>query len=280
MAKKRPGKLEADRGSGSIGTSAAVVLAPGQHAEREENRQGLAELDRMTEHSDRLSRRQKDANRILPRDGTKEVHPRKRRDFQHPDDLRLPMSRRQRSERANHLRATQQRWTSAQARDIRALAGGEELWHNVNDQLSAHTGDIDALSTRDKARVRRLDRAIRQYEETNDRNHVLYTALELPAGLRPSDIKEGESLTFDRFTMTRHNIHEVPGADFDSTPVVEISTSRGMYLATRGPDTPHLLPRGMKYRVGQTYQAMWRDADGNEGMRPVIRLHAVQEEEE
>lgn len=270
--------MEADRGSSGLGVSSARVLPVEEHSRREENRQGLAELDRMTEQSSRLTRRQKDANRVFPREGTKRVNPRKRREFLHRDEVRLPVSRRQRRERSKVLLATQQRMTRAQARDLREIAAGGRLWHRLNDQLSDNTGDIDAFSDRDRARVRRLDRAIRQYEEVNDRNHVVYSALDLPEGFTASDLKAGDTLGFDRFTVARHNIHEVPG-DSSSTCVVEISTPRGMYLAVPGDrHTAHMLPRGMRFTVGETYDAHWRDANGNEGVRSVVRLHVVEED--
>lgn len=278
MARSRKGRLEADRGSSTAGVSVAQLLDADEAKLREETRKGLKELDAMTEASQYLSRRSKDANRILPRDGTGEINPRKRRTFADHDTVRTPISSRQRLGRARDLLATQKRWTAAQAREVREIFSNPEKWSRINDQLSEHVGDIDALSTRDKARAKRLDRAIRQFEETNKRTHVLYTAMQLPKGMRVSEVKEGQKLVFDRFTMAHHDLHQVESGE-DRLVVIEMETSRGMFLAPPGDvHTGHLLPRGLRFTVGETYEASWTDGKSRKGKRQVIRLYETKEE--
>lgn len=272
--------LEADRGSGPVGISTAAFLSPQEHQAREATREGLAELDRMAEAMGRLSRRQKDAVRVLPRDGGRGVNPRKVRHLDAPDALRVPVSRWQRRQRQKDLVETQQRWTSAQTRTVRELlAGNDALWNRLNDALSEHVGDIDELSLRDRARVRQLDRAIRQYEECNDRKHVVYTGIKLPPGLGFQQLKPGTQVVFDRFTMTRHNLHEVSDLVGDDVCVVEIATHRGLYCAGPGEThTSHLLPRAMRYEVAETFESIAVSPDGTRTNRKVIRLTPIEQE--
>ena len=69
---------------------------------------------------------------------------------------------------------------------------------------------------------------------------------DLPAGLRV-----GSRIAFDQFTPATHNLHELPGHDDQQVVVLEITTSRGMYMGRSGTgnDTSHLLPRGMHLRL-------------------------------
>lgn len=283
MAKKsRKSMLEMDRGSGRPGTSVAATTPVGEFSEREADRQGLRELDQLTEASTRLSRAQKDRERILPRAASQSLNPATRSRVPEFDEIRTPISGRQMKERSKLKRQQQAKWTAAQRREMVALfAGeGESTWSHLGDQLSTHLGDPDALSVRDRRSVQRIDRAIRQHEEGNDRQHHLYANAQLPPGFNAAELKKYEALHLDRWTAGSHNLHEISGDD-DDMHVLEITTRRGMYLghSDGGANASHLLPRGMSFTVTEVYQARWHDKHGNSGVRNVIRLQEIDEKE-
>ncbi len=282
MAKKsRKSMLEMDRGAGQPGISVAATTPIGEFHARETNRQGLMELDQLTEASTRLNRAQKDSARILPRAANQSLNPATQSRVPEFDEVRTPISGRQMKERSKLKRQRQAKWTTAQRREMIALVGGGEdsSWSRLGDQLAAHTGDPDALSNRDRLSVGRVDRAIRQHEESNDRQHHIYANAKLPPNFDVTKLKQYEAVHLDRWTAGAHNLHEISGGD-DDMHVLEITTRRGMYLGQSdgGDDTAHLLPRGMSFTVTEVYQARWKDKQGNSGVRQVIRLQETNEE--
>ena len=67
----RKSVLELDAGAGSMpGLAMAATTPLADFEAKETNREGLAELDRMTEASNRLTRAQKDRERIITRDAS------------------------------------------------------------------------------------------------------------------------------------------------------------------------------------------------------------------
>lgn len=282
MARKsRKSVLEMDRGPGRPGVSVAARTPIGEFREREADRQGLVELDRLTEASDRLSRAVKDRERILPRAASKPLNPATGSRVPEFDEIRRPISGRQMKERSKLKRHRQSKWTTAQRREMVDLVGGGEgsTWARLGDQLATHLGDPEALSSRDRRSVARIDRAIRQYEEGNDRQHHLYANAELPPGFDVSKLKTYEAIHLDRWTAGSHNLDEISGG-VDGMHVLEITTRRGMYLghSDGGANASHLLPRGMSFTVAEVYQARWQDRHGNSGVRHVIRLQEIEEE--
>lgn len=284
MARKaRKSALEMDAGRGSMPGMAMAAETPlGEFLEKETNREGLAELDRMTEASERLSRAQKDRERIIPRDGSGEVNPRAAARVPEFDEIRTPISGRQMKERSRLKRGLQEGWTAAQHRAMSESMSSPQRWQRLTDHLSAEQGDIDSMSTRDQLVVQRIDRTIRQYEERNDRQHLVYANVELPASYDTAKLNKQPIIHLDRWTAGSHNLHEIsePDAVRDNVYALEISTRRGMYLGQSdgGHDTSHLLPRGMSFTVEKVYEAPWKAPDGTRGTRRVIRLKEIHQE--
>lgn len=284
MARKaRKAALEMDAGRGSMPGMAMAAETPlAEFFEKETNREGLAELDRMTEASDRLSRAQKDRERITPRDATGDVNPRTSTRVPEFDEIRTPISGRQMKERSRLKRDLQERWTAAQHRAMSETMASPQRWQQLTDQLAAEQGDADAMSTRDQLVVQRIDRTIRQYEELNDRQHLVYANVELPASYDTAKLTKQPVVHLDRWTAGSHNLHEIsePDAVRDNVYALEISTQRGMYLghSDGGRKASHLLPRGMSFTVEKVYEARWTAPDGTRGTRRVIRLKEIHQE--
>lgn len=277
--KYAPTILEADAGVGSAlgGVSAAGTPRLAFEA-REYQREGLAELDQLTEASDRLTRAAKDRERILPRDAGERFNRATRARVPEFDELRTPISGRQMKVRSKLKRQVQTRMTAAQHRELKQLMTDEPHFTRLTDQLSASVGDTDGFSDRDRTTVQRVDRAIRQYERQNERQHHLYANVTLPPGTKLSDYEIPPTVHLDRWTGASHNLHEISGADLnDETYALEITTRRGMYLghSDSGPSTEHLLPRGMAFEVEKIYETRWKGPDGSSGTRRVIRLREV-----
>ena len=285
MARKtRRSVLEMDAGQESRpGLSMAATTPLADFAAKEDNREGLAELDRMTEASERLSRAQKDRERIIPRDASADLNPATSARVPEYDEIRTPVSGRQMKARSKLKQATQKRWTKAQKRALQEATASPAAWQHLTDQLSAAQGDTDSMSVRDRQRVQRIDRAIRQYEEHNDRQHLVYANVNLPPNFDTSKLASYPAVHLDRWTAGAHNLHEISGSRSDVTDdtyVLEISTRRGIYLGESdgGTETDHLLPRGMSFTVDRVYLARWSHPDGSTGTRKVIRLNEIHEE--
>lgn len=282
MAKKYTAVLEPDAGLGSrLGLAQAAGTPAREFAGREDVRAGLQELDEMTERDPRWSRAQKDRARIHPRDASAALNRATKTRVPEYDELRTAISGRQMKARRKVLSDVQRRWTKAQAREIRAITHDPDTWARITDHLSAHVGDPDTLSAGDQLTVQRLDRAIRSFEQSNDRLHHVYAQVSLPPDTRLEDYEIPPQLHLDRWTAATHNLHELTSPEHTEAPyVMEITTRRGMYMghSDGGSSTGHLLPRAMSFEVDRVYEARWTAPDGSTGSRRVIRLREINEE--
>ncbi len=285
--------VDADRGSSTAATKkASLVDVPDAH-QRADARAGLRDLDTMTEGMGGLTRLQKDRERLLPRATTAELgDPRMQRHLPPPGAVRQPLSARQRNERSKDRLSTQRAMPMVQLRAQRDLVTRPQRWRALNDQLSDHTGDVQALSEADQERVRRIDRSIQAYERRNDRGHVIYSNVTMPSyinrgnlrGFLQNNFQAGDRVAFDRYTVGTHQLHETSGhvADPDGqVAVFEMQTRRGAYLgqSDKVDNTGHLLPRGMEFEVVGVHEASYRAPDGSTGTRMVVQLRDVTSEQ-
>jgi len=277
--------LDADRGSGNAGTKLAGVLGRDEAQERQETREGARDLDARVEAHPGLNRQQRDRERATPRDVTGDVpDPRMERTLPIPDQVRMPMSARQRSARAVTKRAVQDRLPSTQYTAMNRMVTDDAQWRSVNDAVSDAAGDVQQLEDFQIAQIQRVDRSIMAYERANDRGHVVYCNVQMPSAVNASNLsgflrntfRPGSAIAFDRFTMGAHTMHEIEREDPDAqrTAVFEIQTLRGAYLgrSTSLDDTAHLLPRGPQYQIVGTHTATYQRPDGSTGRREVIQL--------
>src|SRR5690606_33710714 len=206
MGRKGTAIVDVDRGSSTVRSKQAQPMDPTTAQERAEARAGLAELDRMVEGMD-LTRAQMDRERATPRATVGELgHPRMARQLPDPTATRVPISDRQkkaRSKTRNQVQATMPRTQLGAQRD---LVTRPEVWTEVNDALSEHAGDIQALPERDQTHLRRVDRSIQAYEAVNDRTHVVYVNVQLPHYINESNLDgyvrnnfaQGDRIALDR----------------------------------------------------------------------------------
>ncbi len=278
--------IDPDRGSSASAVKIAALVDRDQHAQRADDRAGLRELDQMTEELPGLNRLQRDRARILPRETNADLrHPRMQRRLPHKGETRRPLSARQRRERSKTRRRTQRSMPLAQLREQKNLVTRPEQWRELNDKLSESLGDIDALKLPDQQRIRRIDRAIQSYERGNDRGHVVYTAVQMPAyinghnlpGFLANNFQPGDRVAFDRYTQGTHQLHETVGYLNDPerrVAVFEIETRRGAYLgqSDRLDNTQHLLPRGLELEVVSVHPAAYMTPAGLTDTRMVVQL--------
>jgi hypothetical protein len=281
-----PGVLDLDGGSSvEPGTKVAKVRSEEAFEERAAVRQGARDLDGAVEAMPGLSRQRKDCERAMPRDLTAEPpHSVMDRQLPIPDSVRGGLSSRQRKARSATKRRVQDRLPKTQKDATRRLISDPDRWEQLNDALSAEAGDVQHLDDFQRLLVQRVDRAVQAYERVNDRGHVVYSNVELSAGINSSNVEAflrnqlpaGTVVAFDRFTAGAHTMHEIErdGPAAGRTVVLEMQSRRGMYLGRSDSvdDTAHLLPRGMQLQVVGTHQARYRRPDGTFGRRHVIQL--------
>lgn len=285
--------VDPDRGHSSLpGRKNAVLLDPVSAQDREASRLGLRELDTMTEGMSGLTRQQKDRERIAPRAASGDLgHPRMQRQLPAAGEVRQPFSSRQKKARSKTRVDVQGSLPDTQYEAQRRLMTDPDRWSGVNAALSDAAGDVQALPEREQQFIRRVDRSIQAYERANDRGHVVYANVAMPAAINHSNIasfvaknfRPGDRLSFDRFTFGTHQLHEtVRDAGDDPAgrvAVFEIQTRRGAYLghSDSKDDTAHLLPRGMRFEVLGSHVATFQAPGGDTGQRTVIQLRDVTE---
>ncbi|MDD4866840.1 MAG: hypothetical protein PHQ28_06900 [Mycobacterium sp.] len=219
----------------------------------------IADLARDEDRS--LTRATRDRDRATPRDMSHVESERLRREPPAEIAYRAPLSARQRKVRSalkNRVAAAAPR---SQRKAVETLLASPDVtsWERVNEGLHRAAGDVHGLAAKDRVMVQRVDRAIGSYEQLNDRDHTVYVGVRLPDDVPsvfdkrdlPAGLREGARIAFDQFTPATHCLHELPGHDDQRVVVLEITTSRGMYMgrAGTGDDTRHLLPRGMHLRL-------------------------------
>lgn len=280
------GTVDPDRGSSLPDGKQAEVIDFGEAIRRAEDRSGMRELDDMTEAMTGLSRAQRDRARITPRDTVAPLgHRAKERRIPRDEEPRLPLSSRQKKARSKTKQQVRRGLREAQLRAQWELTHDPAQWSRINDQLSDAAGDIGSLSEAEQQRVRRVDRSIQAYERHNDRGHVLYCNVTMPASINHSNLEAfvdtqfevGETIEFDRYTMATHQLHELRGDPAGRTAVFEIQSRRGAYMgkSDRSDDTAHLLPRAMQLRIVGVRRLRHQGPDGRTGERVVIQLQDI-----
>lgn len=280
------GTLEADRHAGPDQVTVQAQLSGAEEAqEREADRAGARELDEMIEAMPGKTRAGRDRDRAFPRETTAPLgHPLKARKVPDRAEHRDKFSGRQRSERSKVKHQVEDRLSGTQHRELDELLREDpSRWSELNDALSQAAGDVQQLPEKQLRTTQRVDRAIQAYESLNDRSHVIYTNVQMPADVAPLEVSSylrqhleaGTPVTFDRFTLGAHTITEVETSrDGDGTVVFEIATRRGMYLGQSGSgsSTAHLLPRGLKLWVVSTQVTTYTRADGTHAWRDLVTL--------
>ncbi|WP_288817484.1 hypothetical protein [uncultured Gordonia sp.] len=251
----------------------AAIKAAGLVAEKfydamEQTRIGADLSDRVLEDDTSRNRAARDRDRAFPRDTSTVEHDRKRRQLPDRGEFRGDLSSRQRKERSAAKHRVHATAPQTQMREMSWAIRDPDRWQHLNSSLRQAVGDARALDERDRRSVQRLDRLIQSYERDSGRGHVVYAVVELPTDTPvtrrrdvPATLQPGARISFDQYTMATHTLHEAAAvaarrraegsSPAASTVILEIETSRGMYLGRSDSvdDTSHILPRGLGMRV-------------------------------
>lgn len=288
---QEPVRLDVEGGViSSRDVKAAREVVESAMSDREFIRLANRIIDEARDGDSSLTRAARDRDRATPRDVSHVDSPRLRAGLPPGAEFRKSLSARQRKLRS----ATKQRVVTAapasQRRAMRTMVSQEDPteWRRINGALHHGAGDVQQLSEKDRTQVQRIDRAIQAYERLNDRTHKVYLAVELPDTHRdialskhlPPELSPGATLTFDQFTISRHNLHETPGHDSSRHVVFELVTSRGMYMGSSDSveDTTHLLPRGMHCEIVAADLATYATRSGGFDERLVLQLKEAHEQ--
>lgn len=289
------GPLDVDAGPATRGSKDARWVPRDDYQRRAAERLGARGLDGDVETMPAqpgTTRATRDALRAYPRADLADLaHPRMRRRLPAAGQTRTDLSSRQKKARSRTKRAIQDQMPHRQYTAMRRLIDTPDTWHRLNRRLSEVTGDAQLLDDNDRLTVQRIDRAIGAYERTNDRGHLVYVNARLPtsinhaniAGFVDHEFTTGRTISFDRFSMATHTLHQAERQRDDPgrTLAFEIQTRRGIYLGGSDTvdDTAHLLPRGMRLRVTGTQTARYRRPDGTHGETTVVQLVDTDEQQ-
>ncbi|MGX7697713.1 hypothetical protein ACWPN4_22780 [Gordonia polyisoprenivorans] len=249
----------------------AAIKAAGLVAEKfydamEQTRIGADLSDRVLEDDTSRHRAARDRDRAYPRDTSTVDDDRKRRQLPARGEFRGDLSSRQRKDRSAAKRRLLADAPRSQVSEMQWAIRDPDRWKHLNSSLRAAVGDAQQLPERDRKSVQRIDRLIQSYERDSGRGHVVYAVAELPTDTAvtrrrdvPATLQPGARISFDQYTMASHTLHEATAVAAQrraegsgaSTVILEIETSRGMYLGRSDSvnDTSHLLPRGLGMRV-------------------------------
>jgi len=263
---------------------AAREVAESAMTEREFTRLANRIADEARDEDSGLTRATRDRDRATPRDVSHVESPRLRGELPAEGEFRHPLSARQRKIRSATKNQVINRAPATQREAVRTLLTNDDPaeWRRINGALHYAAGDVQKLDDKDRATVQRLDRVIQSYEQANDRTHTVYVAVKLPDTHRdissprelPPNLSPGAKVTFDQFTIARHSLHEVPGADSDRYLTFELTTSRGMYFGHSDSveDTTHVLPRGISGEIAAAESAPYDNGRGGWATRLVLQL--------
>ncbi|UAK39459.1 hypothetical protein K8O93_07255 [Gordonia bronchialis] len=249
----------------------AAIKSAGLVAEKfydamEQTRIGAELADRVLEDDTSRNRAARDRDRAFPRDTSAVEDDRKRRQLPARGEFRDDLSSRQRKDRSAAKRRLLADAPRSQVSEMQWAIRDPQRWKHLNSSLREATGDAQQLSQADRKSVQRIDRLIQSYERDSGRGHVVYAVVELPTDTTvtrrrdvPATLQPGARISFDQYTMASHTLHEAAAVAAQrraegsggSTVILEIETSRGMYLGRSDSvnDTSHLLPRGLGMRV-------------------------------
>jgi len=262
----------------------AEMLTPVGKQSRDLDRAGLRDLDRRTENLPGMTRHQRDVNRTMPRDGTgPAVRARRLPADTHPRRLTVY---RQRILNKQKTALDGDRVPVRAKRAFNKVFTSNDELTAINDQLSANVGDITELDDATRLTVQRVDRIIQLAESHNTADNIVYTPIQVPAGVNSGNVRgwlqnsfAGDTeVNFDRYTVTSHEMSQATEHHPEWRPVCEIVTRRGAYVgkAPKTNDTnsnaDHLLPRGMQLRCVGIKTVPVASRDGTVHSRLVLQL--------
>ncbi len=286
---REPAKFDVEGGTiDSRDIKAAREVAESAMDDAEFHRLSTRIRDEARDSDTSLTRATRDRDRATPRDASHVDSARLRGELPERGEFRYPLSGRQRKIRSATKNRVLTGAPATQQQAVRSMLTNDDPseWRRINGALHHAAGDVQELSDPDRAKVQRLDRVIQSYEQANDRTHTVYVAVKLPdthadigsARELPANLRPGQKVTFDQFTIARHSLHEAPGHDSGRYLMFELTTSRGMYLGHSDSveDTTHVLPRGLSCEVASAEGTVYDNGRGGHGTRLVLQLREQQ----
>lgn len=252
---------------------------------RTEGRGSASALD------DTLTMPEADARREVPRLRTDAANPNKDRRLPSPSSVRGMLS----SNMKKDYNKSKRDWVAGLPKTRhnameRTMTNRQHL-ETVNRGLNGHVGMKSELPPAVRRRVEHVDRAIQDFERTNERGHVVYATLQAPRdhgnsrnALRrrltqmSEDTSGDQTLTFDSYIPATHSLGNVgDGPDV----VMEIRTRSGAYLGTSDttPNADHLVGRGRVLRPVGVHEATYVKPDGSRGERWIVQMEDVTPED-
>lgn len=233
------------------------------------------------------SERTIDAERAVPRTRKDNANPRMNRALPSPDAKRPMTSSRRKKDYSAHKQSWKKNMAGTRARAVRQVLENQQELERVNDALRRVVGNRNALPKWSHELVSRTDRAIQDYERTNEREHIVYATLLSPAASDTSRTRlrqnlermarQEKAMTFDGYIPATHSMGNISdGQDI----VMEIQTRSGAYLGTSDstPDANHVIGRGRRLQPVNVFEAEYDKPDGTTGKRWVVQMRDVSEE--
>ncbi len=255
------------------------ILEAEREAVRADNAAASAAL------SELMPAREADARREVPRLRMDAANPNKARALRGPDVERRMLSSNMKKDLAKSKRGWVETLPKVRRQAVQRVVGSRENLEGINQALNSTVGVKSDLPPAVRRRVEAVDRAISDFERTNEREHIVYSMLMSPRphgnsrnALRARLLAMSESndatLTFDSYIPATHslgNVAESPDI------VMEIRTRSGAYLGSSDtrPDADHIVGRGRTLRPVGVHEVSYVREDGTRGTRTIVQMDDV-----
>lgn len=262
-------------------------LDTGVHADLEEIASVVVAQEDQEISSEAVSVTQADAHRTMPRAANDNVDESIGNHLKGEGEVvTSPSIYSHRMNRRNSNRGLN-KFTRAEQRDLQTFLNPqtdrERALRQFADDFAATGESPETLSRRKRAYIRRLDRAIQKAESENDRMHVVNMPLELDSNSNREEFLQalqgnpGIVQTFNGFSRGNQDINKITTDDAEEI-IVQLETSRGMYLGARG-GSSHLLPRGLRASFVAVREMPIQRPDGTTYRRTIVQLRELPTEE-
>lgn len=234
-----------------------------------------------------------DRERHIPRARTDSLNEHSGRHLTDPSETVMPPTRYAIKRLRHTLAATREVLPKTEMTAIRTFVGSSPesraYRRALNTAISNPNLNLDEIPQEERDELRRLDRAISRFESRNDRTHRVYVPVRGPLGLSTEESVRGLGervdsarrqlgrnpyFVFNGYTGATHD-----ASDTDSEIVLEIETTRGMFLGSHSGPKKHLLPRGVTVQYESMNRQEFVDNNGQTRNVWVVKAREVQRDE-
>lgn len=232
-----------------------------------------------------------DARREVPRTITDAQNPRFNRQLPAPAAVRKMLSSRMKKDYSVKKNTWVRGMPKTRTDAMRRVMSDPEMLEVANSALREELGMRSQISTPGvRRRIEATDRAIQDFERTNNREHIVYATLMAPEDSGESreqlrealnsmtaDSSAAGTMTFDGYIPASHSLGNIENrADI----VMEIQTRSGAYLGTSDStdNADHVVGRGRRLKPLGVHQAEYVAQDGKTRKRWVVQMRDVTDE--